>query len=131
MSQWKFKLLYDGDCPFCVREVRWLRRRNHLGHLAFENVSSPDFDPARFNLTRETLLGVIHGVYPDGTIVNRMEVFREAYFQVGLSWLIAPTRWPILRSVFNVLYSLFARYRVPLGKLFGRSCPSNACGLTR
>ena len=23
MNEWRFKLLYDGECPFCRRESRW------------------------------------------------------------------------------------------------------------
>jgi predicted DCC family thiol-disulfide oxidoreductase YuxK len=109
MSNWHFKLLYDGKGPFCLREVRWLQRRNHRNHLAFEDVSSPGFDPLLLGVTREELLGVIHGVFPDGRIVNKVEVFRQAYRAVGLGWLIAPTSCPVLRWIFNGLYLLFAR----------------------
>ena len=79
MNKWRFKLLYDGECPFCLREVRWLQRWNRHGHLAFEDVSSPDFDSARFHTTREELLGVIHGVFPDGRIARKVEVFRQLF----------------------------------------------------
>jgi hypothetical protein len=34
-----------------------------------EDVSSHDFDPAQYHTTREELLGVIHGVFPDGQMV--------------------------------------------------------------
>ena len=127
MTEWRFKLLYDGECPFCRREVRWLQRLNRHGHLAFEDVSSPEFDPEPFRVSREQLLGVIHGVFPDGRIVRKVEVFRQAYRAVGLGWLLAPTGWPVLRLVFDSLYSLFAHYRIPLGRLFGRSCASGTC----
>ena len=110
-----------------MREVRWLQGRNRLGHLAFEDVSSPSFDPLPLGVPREELLGVIHGVFPDGRIARKVEVFRQAYRAVGLGWLIAPTGWPVLRWVFDCLYSLFARYRVRLGRLFGRSCASGTC----
>jgi predicted DCC family thiol-disulfide oxidoreductase YuxK len=127
MNEWDFKLLYDGECPLCQREVRWLQRLNRSGRLAFEDVSSPGFDPSRYGATREELLGVIHGVFPDGRIVRKVAVFREAYRAVGYGWLLAPTGWPLLRWVFDKLYALFARYRVPIGRLFGRSCASGKC----
>lgn len=129
MDKWHFKLLYDGECPFCLLEVRWLQRWNRHGHLAFEDVSSGDFDPARYHTTREELMGVIHGVFPDGRIVRKVEVFRQAYRAVGLGWLLAPTGWPVLRPVFDWLYLVFARYRVPVGRIFGRSCDAGTCSV--
>ncbi|MHB8522245.1 MAG: thiol-disulfide oxidoreductase DCC family protein [Limisphaerales bacterium] len=131
MTEWRFKLLYDGECPFCRREVRWLERLNRHGRLTFEDVSSPEFDPERYHASREELLGVIHGVFPDGRMVRKVEVFRQAYRAVGLGWLLAPTGWPMLRLVFDGLYSLFARYRIPLGRLFGRSCASGTCDVPK
>jgi predicted DCC family thiol-disulfide oxidoreductase YuxK len=107
-----------------------MQRRNRLGYLAFEDVSAPGFDPLPLGATREELLEVIHGVFPDGRIVRKVEVFRQAYRAVGLGWLVAPTGWPGLRWVFDGLYLLFARYRVRAGRLFGRSCASGACRLS-
>jgi predicted DCC family thiol-disulfide oxidoreductase YuxK len=129
MSEWRFKLLYDGGCPFCLREMRWLQRWNRHGRLAFEDVAAPGFDPARYGVTRERVMGVIHGVFPDGRIVRKMEVFRQAYRAVGLGWLLAPTGWPGFRWFFDTLYGIFAKYRVPLGRRFGRSCASDTCGV--
>jgi predicted DCC family thiol-disulfide oxidoreductase YuxK len=74
-------------------------------------------------------MGVMHGVFPDGRIVRKVEAFRQAYRAVGLGWLLAPTGWPLLRQVFDGLYELFARYRVSFGRLFGRSCNTGACGV--
>jgi predicted DCC family thiol-disulfide oxidoreductase YuxK len=39
MNQWRFKLLYDGECPLCQREARFLQKRNRHGWLAFEDIS--------------------------------------------------------------------------------------------
>jgi predicted DCC family thiol-disulfide oxidoreductase YuxK len=127
MGEWRFKLLYDGECPLCVREVKWLQRWNRRGHLAFEDISADGFDPAHYATTREELMQAMHGVFPDGRMVSAVEAFREAYSLVGLGWLLAPTRWPVLRPIFDASYRVFARYRMPLGSLFGRSCDSGAC----
>jgi predicted DCC family thiol-disulfide oxidoreductase YuxK len=130
MSDWRFKLLYDGQCPFCRLEARWLQHWNRHGYLVFEDIAALDFDPFRYGVTREDLLGVMHGVFPDGRIVRKVEAFRQAHRVVGLGWLLAPTGWPVLRWFFDGLYTLFARHRVSLGRLFGESCTTGACGVT-
>jgi predicted DCC family thiol-disulfide oxidoreductase YuxK len=127
MSEWRFKLLYDGSCPFCVREVKWLQHWNRRGHLVFEDITSAGFDPATYATTRDELMQAMHGVFPDGRMLRAVEAFREAYSLIGLGWLLAPTRWPVLRPIFDSLYRAFARYRMPLGSLFGRSCDSGSC----
>ena len=97
MPEQRYKLLYDGQCPFCRREVEWLRRRDRDGNLALEDIADPGFDPAQYGLTREEVMGVLHGVLPDGRVVRRVEAIRQAYRAVGLGWLVAPTRLPLVR----------------------------------
>ena len=127
MNQWLFKLLYDGECPLCRREARFLQRRNRHGRLAFEDITAPGFDSSVYGTTREELMGVIHGVFPNGRIVKKMAVFREAYRAVGLGWVLAPTAWPGLRWLADLGYEWFARHRMAIGKFFGRQCDSDAC----
>jgi predicted DCC family thiol-disulfide oxidoreductase YuxK len=127
MSHWRLKLLYDGECPFCRREVEWLKRRDRDGHLAMEDIAAPGFTSAQYGLTREEVMGVLHGVLPDGRVVRRVEAIRQAYRAVGLGWLVAPTRLPVIRWVLDCLYGAFARNRVRLGRLFGRRCESGVC----
>jgi len=128
MSDWQFKLLYDGQCPFCRREMLWLQRRNRQGRLAFEDISAPDFDASHYGLTQTEVTGVMHGVFPDGRIVRKVAAFREAYRLVGLGWLLAPTAWPGLRWLSDRGYEWFARHRLTIGNLFGRTtCESRTC----
>jgi predicted DCC family thiol-disulfide oxidoreductase YuxK len=127
MNQWRFKLLYDGECPLCRREARFLQRRNRNGRLAFEDITAPGFDPSVYATTRQELMGVIHGVFPDGHIVKKMAVLREAYRAVGLGWVLAPTTWPGFRWLADRGYEWFARNRMAIGKIFGRHCHSESC----
>jgi len=125
---WDLNLLYDGECPLCMREVRMLERRNQAGRLKLTDIAAADFDASRYGLTQEQVMGRIHGILPDGKAVTGMEVFRRAYRAVGLGALMAPTGWPGLRSVFDRAYAIFARNRL---RLTGRSanCDQGRCAL--
>ncbi len=109
--------------------TRLLKSLDRRGRLAFVDIANPDFDPARYGLDADETMRFIHGVLPDGTIVRGHEVFRRAYSAVGLGWLLAPTAWPVLRPVADTAYRLFARHRVRLGRLFGRSCAGGSCAI--
>jgi len=85
-------LLYDGGCPLCLREVRFLERRDRY---------------------REAM-GRIHAVAADGTVLRDVTVFRRAYELVGLGWLYAPTRWPLIGPLADAAYGIWARWRLVL-----------------
>lgn len=127
-NNWQLKLLFDGQCPFCRREVAWLKRRDRAGKLAVEDISAPGFDATIYGLTQTEVEGVMHGIFPDGRVVTRVATFRAAYRLVGLGWLIAPTTWPGLRWLADRFYEWFARNRVNLGSWFGGpKCENGSC----
>jgi predicted DCC family thiol-disulfide oxidoreductase YuxK len=105
-------LLYDGACPLCSREVAMLRRRDRRGALGAVDIAAPGFDPGVYGLDQARVMARMHGVLPDGAIVEGMEVFRRAYAAVGLGWLLAPSRWPLVGRLFDAGYAWFARNRL-------------------
>jgi predicted DCC family thiol-disulfide oxidoreductase YuxK len=127
----RLKLLYDGECPFCRREAQWLKRRDRGGRLMLEDITALGFDPSRYGLTRQEVMDVLHVVLPDGRIVRGAEAVRQAYQAIGLGWLVAPTRLPVVRGVLDRLYLAFAHNRVGLGRWFGRRCQGGACSMAK
>lgn len=110
---WQIRVLYDGDCPLCSREIRFLEKRDRgRGRIQFEDIAEPSFDPSAYGLAAGMVMARIHGVLPDGTVIEGVEVFRRAYAAVGLGWLVAPTRWPGLRRLAELAYRVFARNRL-------------------
>lgn len=133
MNDWTFKLLYDGECPICRAEVRWLSRWNKKQRLAFEDIKGEGFDPAVHGKTLDELMGALHGVFPDGRLVTGAETFREAYKALGLGWVMAPTGWPLLKPLADLAYAVFARHRLKLGRWFGgpgEGCEQGSCRIS-
>jgi predicted DCC family thiol-disulfide oxidoreductase YuxK len=75
------------------------------------------------------VMGVLHGILPDGGIVSRLDALREAYRAVGMGWLVAPMGLPGVHWALDRMYGVFARNRVRLGMLFGRPCESGKCAI--
>ena len=109
--------LYDGACPICVSEVDGLRRRDAHGNLCLVDISAPSFDAARYGRTRQELLTRMHAIDGEGHTLVAMDAVRAAYRAVGLGWLVAPTRWPLLKPLFDRLYAWIARNRYRLDVL--------------
>ena len=116
---WRIKLLYDGECPLCMREVNFLQKRDAgRGLVAFVDIADDFYNPEdNGNIDFKTAMGRIHAVLPDGTIVKNVEVFRRVYEVLGMGWIYAITKLPIFGFIADTLYSIWASWRL---KLTGR-----------
>lgn len=121
MSSTPFTILIDGKCALCRREAAFMQRLDRgRGHLRIVDIAAPDFEAGAFGVPMDALMGQIHGVAPDGTMLRGIEVFRRAYAAVGHRWLLAWTAWPIARPIVDRLYMWFARHRVRISAIAAR-----------
>ncbi|MBE9178363.1 DUF393 domain-containing protein [Oculatella sp. LEGE 06141] len=113
---WQIELLYDGDCPLCMREVHFLQKRDAgRGLVAFVDIADDDYTPdAHGGVDFETAMGRIHAVLPDGTVINNVAVFRRVYEILGMGWVYAATKWPVIGPVIDWLYGVWADWRLAL-----------------
>ncbi|MBW4419777.1 MAG: DUF393 domain-containing protein [Myxacorys californica WJT36-NPBG1] len=116
VPSWQIKLLYDGQCPLCMREVNFLRKRDAgRGRVEFVDIADDDYTPeANGGIDFETAMGRIHAVLADGTVVKNVEVFRRVYDILGMGWIYAATKLPVIGFIVDKLYELWADWRLPL-----------------
>ncbi|BEV35858.1 DUF393 domain-containing protein [Synechococcus sp. M16CYN] len=106
-------MLFDGGCPLCMREVRFLQSRDRDQRIAFVNIDSPDYTPSTYaNISYRVAMGRIHALTANGEVLRDMAVFREAYLLIGLGWLYAPTRWPLIKPLADIIYAFWASRRL-------------------
>ena len=113
---WKINLLYDGDCPLCLREVNFLQKKDAgRGLVKFTDITDIHYRPEENGgVDFETAMGRIHAVRADGTVVKNVAVFREVYNALGIGWMYAPTKWPIIGPLVNKIYDLWADKRLAM-----------------
>lgn len=122
MADGRFRMLYDGACPLCRREVLSLHRRRPSAIDAVD-ITAPDFDAAALGLNVDyaNLQAALYGIRPDGSITTGMASLREGYRRAGRGWLIGWTGWWPARPIFDVAYRQFARHRMRLSRWLGRA----------
>lgn len=126
-DQQPLKVFYDGQCPICRREIRWVQSRDHHNRIEAIDIESPNFDASAYHLDQQDLRGRIHAICPNGQVVTGVEVFRQIYAKLGMSWLIQWTRLPGARQASDAAYRWFARNRYRLTGRKQPSCDENAC----
>jgi predicted DCC family thiol-disulfide oxidoreductase YuxK len=98
--------------------------------IQLEDLSSPDFDPRKYGLDQESVEARIHGVLPDGTVVEGVEVFARAYSAVGIGWIATLSEWRGTRWLLDRLYLFFAKNRLRLTGRSPRQCAASERGGT-
>lgn len=117
--KYKLALLYDSDCPLCVKEVNFLRRRAQkmapLPTIKFVDIASDDYSPAEnAGIDYETAMGRIHAIEENDRVIVGVQVFRKAYEAVGFGWVYAITSLPGVGAAADFLYNIWADYRLQL-----------------
>ena len=125
MSEQVIEVFFDGGCPYCRREMRWLHRRDRRGRIRFTDIAASGFDARTTGVPWETLMDRIHARLPDGRMLEGVEVFRRLYTAIGFGPLVALTRLPGVKQLLDLAYRWFARNRLRLG---GR-CRDESCGM--
>ncbi|MBF7074991.1 DUF393 domain-containing protein [Glaciecola sp. MH2013] len=126
-----FTLFYDGLCPLCEKEISHLKKRDLKGLIAFEDISLPDFQQRFPHLDVNDLEAMIHGQLEDGSMITGLDVTHKAWSLVGVGWLYAPLRWPVIRWFADKGYLFFAKHRHSISYyLTGkRRCDPGRCNL--
>jgi predicted DCC family thiol-disulfide oxidoreductase YuxK len=113
---WKIKLLYDGECPLCLREVNFLQKQDAgRGLIAFVDIADENYNPEENSgISFGAAMGRIHAILADGTIIQNVEVFRQVYDILGIGWIYAATKWPIIGFLVDIIYEIWASWRLTL-----------------
>ena len=115
MNTVKLTIFFDGGCPLCKREVDFLKSKNQSGCLNFIDINSTDFSlDIKYGFTYKQAMERIHALKSDGSVIKDIKVFQEAYSLIGLGWIYAPTKLPILDKIIEFIYGVWAKYRLKI-----------------
>jgi predicted DCC family thiol-disulfide oxidoreductase YuxK len=121
----KAQVLYDGECPLCLKSVALLRRLDWLHRLCFVNARArddlPRIDPP---LDSDRLLQEMHLLSPQGrSVYHGFRAFRWMAWRLPPLWLLIPLLYlPGMASLGQRLYLWVARNRFRLVPCHGGVC---------
>jgi len=113
-------ILYDGECPMCVFQMKVLSWLDWFGVLALMPLSDPHAQEIAPQLTREDLLEAIHCVTPQGRIYRGARAIRFVGMRLPLLVPVALFLWfPGVILIAEIIYRWVSRNRLVLSRLFG------------
>ncbi|MFL5243623.1 MAG: thiol-disulfide oxidoreductase DCC family protein [Gemmataceae bacterium] len=118
-------VLFDGQCPLCLKSVAALRRLDWLHRLHPQNARDLATLPRREPpLEPDRLLQEMHLLTPDGReIYHGFEAFRWMAWRLPLLWPLAPLLYlPGMKAFGQRVYLWIARNRFRLVPCHGGVC---------
>jgi len=112
-SKTNLKLLYDGECPICKREICILQKKERQSKIKFVDISSKEFSPfENNNIDYNTAMSQIHAIDGKGNLLVGIPAFAAVYARCQLLVISTLLRIPFIKRVLKPLYTLFAKKRL-------------------
>ncbi|XP_052451222.1 uncharacterized protein LOC128012187 [Carassius gibelio] len=122
------RVLYDGECPICVKEISFLQflQRNRSGKVDFVDISLSEYDGSKYEgVSYEMAMEEMTVIDEKNKIHRGVPAFTVMYSAVGLGWLGSFISLPLFRPIMERAYGVFARNRL---KWTGREgCTTGHC----
>ena len=121
----KFIFLFDGGCPLCLRETRFLKKKDSSNKINFIDINNDGYNPSLYkNISYEEAMSNLHGILENGDIIKGLDVLAYSYELIGLGWVYYPLKIEFLAPLLRLFYQYWAKYRL---KITGRSNIEKLC----
>lgn len=112
------QVLYDGQCMVCLTNkavLTFFDKRKQ--RLEFVNVRDPAYSPSNHGgVSYEDAMRHFHVIDQNGVVHEGSDAIMTAYSRVGLGWLMAILRFPLIRIFIDALYSVVSRHRYTISR---------------
>ncbi len=121
----KFIFLFDGGCPLCLRETKFLKKKDFLNKIKFIDINNDSYNPSLYqDISYQEAMSNLHGILENGEIIKGLEVLAYSYELIGLGWVYYPLKIEFLAPLLRLIYKYWAKYRL---KITGRSNIQKLC----
>ena len=121
----KFIFLFDGGCPLCLRETKFLKKKDVSNKINFVDINNDNYNPLLYqDITYTEAMSTLHGILENGDIIKGLDVLAYAYKLIGLGWVYYPLKIKFLSPLLRLFYQYWAKYRL---KITGRSNIEKLC----
>ena len=121
----KLIFLFDGGCPLCLREIRFLKKKDSSNKINFIDINNDGYNPSLYqDISYAEAMSNLHGILENGDIIKGLEVLAYSYELIGLGWVYYPLKVEFLAPILRLFYKFWAKYRL---EITGRSNIEKLC----
>ena len=121
----KLIFLVDGGCPLCLRETRFLKKKDFSKKINFVDINDDSYDPTLYqDISYKEAMSNLHGILENGDIIKGLDVLAYSYELIGFGWIYYPLKIEFLNPILRLFYKYWAKYRL---KITGRSNIEKLC----
>ena len=121
----KFIFLFDGGCPLCLRETKFLKKKDSSNKINFIDINNDSYNPSLYkDISYVEAMSNLHGILENGDIIKGLDVLAYSYELIGLGWVYYPLKIEFLAPLLRLFYQYWAKYRL---KITGRSNIEKLC----
>lgn len=112
-------LIYDGECPVCVKAVEWVRSRSRPEAFEFLSCHSKELTRRFPGIGKADCLQAMHLVLPNGTVFVGEQAAPEIFRRLRRHrWAAVLFDLPGAGILSRLFYRWFARHRHRAAGLF-------------
>ena len=112
----KVTCFHDGECPICNIEINAMKKLDKAGNINWVDISQDKAALAEAGLTYKQTMDRMHVIDENNQIksgvVGFLQVWKQLPYYRRLATFIE--RVPLILPLMDFLYTIFARYRLPL-----------------
>lgn len=124
-SSQKLRILYDGGCHLCHREIEHYRQVDTNKKLELIDITNSGFQAEKWGLDDKTVRKYFHVVDENDQLFVGVDAFAQIWQRLDYKWLHSMAHTQPLRSLMKASYLLFAEIRPLLPRK--NNCSTNCC----
>ena len=117
-------IYYDSQCPLCQWEMMKLKKHDSDNHIELVDLHDDNFNINYPHIVVDKAMNLLHGQYKTGKMLYGLDVTANAWKIVGKHTWLNILRWPVIKTISDYFYRLFAKHRAKISFILTgkRSC---------
>ncbi len=120
-------IFYDSQCPLCRAELDHLKKHDVNQRISLEDLHAPDMVDRYPFIDVVKANRMLHGQLANGEMIYGLDVTVKAWGLVNKYRWLKVLRWPLMRTLSDLFYKIFARYRNQISALLLQQKQCDRC----